>query len=85
MKRVRISELKSHLSEYLRAAEAGETLEVVDRARPIVRVVPIPGDGAEVDLVAAERPFPSVRNVRLPPLEAAVSSLGALRAERGER
>jgi prevent-host-death family protein len=85
MKRVAISELKSHLSEYLRSAEAGETIEVMDRARPIARVVPIAGEAGAPEIVAPLRSFASVRNVRLPPLRLAMSSLEALRRERGER
>ena len=84
MKQVRISELKSRLSEHVRAAEAGEVIEVLDRARPIARLVPIERD-ADLELVPAERPFASVRNVRVRPIKLAVSSLEALREERGSR
>ena len=84
MRRVRISELKSHLSEHLRAAEAGETIEVMDRARAIARVVAIVReDGA--DIVPAERTFASVRNVRLAPAKLSIGSLEVLQQERGER
>ena len=38
MRRVKISELKAHLSEYLRAAEAGETIVVCDRDRAIAQL-----------------------------------------------
>jgi hypothetical protein len=37
------------------------------------------------ELIAAERPFASVRSVRLPPVELPMSSLEALRHERGSR
>lgn len=73
MTRVSISELKSHLSEHLRRAEAGEVIDVLDRARPIAKVVP------------SERSFAAVRSVRLPPLASPMSSLDALRQERGSR
>jgi prevent-host-death family protein len=87
MKRVAISELKSHLSEHLRAAESGEVFEVMDRARPIARVVPMPttGDEDSLELVAAERSFASVRAVRLPAVKLTKSSLEALREDRGSR
>lgn len=85
MTRVCISELKSHLSEHLRRAEAGEVIEVLDRARPIAKVVPMGGEGATLELIAAERSFASVRAVRLPPTELSMSSLEALRQERGSR
>jgi len=41
MKRVRIAELKSHLSEYLRAVRGGQTIAVLDRETPIAQIVPI--------------------------------------------
>ncbi|MGH9418270.1 MAG: type II toxin-antitoxin system Phd/YefM family antitoxin [Terriglobales bacterium] len=41
MKRVRIAELKAHLSQYLRAAQRGQTIVVVDRETPIARLVPL--------------------------------------------
>jgi prevent-host-death family protein len=85
MKRVRISELKSHLSEHLRAAEAGESIEVLDRARAIVRLVPVRDAAAEIEILPAPRAFRSVRDVRLPAANGSVSSLDVLREERGSR
>jgi prevent-host-death family protein len=37
-----IRELRQRASEYLRRVEAGETLEVTDRGRPIALLTPIP-------------------------------------------
>jgi prevent-host-death family protein len=42
MKQVRIAELKSRLSEYLRAVRRGETIAVLDRDTPVARIVPVP-------------------------------------------
>ena len=84
MKQVRITDLKRQLSQHLRAVEAGEVIEVMDRARAIVRVVPALGDDA-VELIPAVRSFASVRDVRSSRATRAVSSLDALRAERGPR
>jgi antitoxin (DNA-binding transcriptional repressor) of toxin-antitoxin stability system len=41
MKQVRIAELKSKLSEYLRAVRRGESLAVLDRDTAIAHIVPI--------------------------------------------
>jgi prevent-host-death family protein len=41
MKQVRIAELKSHLSKYLRAVRAGQTITVLDRETPVARIVPV--------------------------------------------
>lgn len=84
MKRVRISKLKSELSAHVRAAEAGEVVEILDRARPVARLVPIARDeGVEIEPPA--RTFASVRGVRLPPLRPSPGSLEVLAEERGSR
>jgi antitoxin (DNA-binding transcriptional repressor) of toxin-antitoxin stability system len=88
MKQVRIYELKSHLSRLLRVAESGETIEVLDRARAIARVVPVPQGSeteSELEVTPAERPFSTIRGRRMKSAKLPVSSLEALRAERGER
>lgn len=41
MRQVRISELKSRLSEHLRAVRSGETISVLDRETPIAEIVPV--------------------------------------------
>jgi antitoxin (DNA-binding transcriptional repressor) of toxin-antitoxin stability system len=88
MKQVRVYEFKSHLSRLLRVAEGGETIEVLDRARPIARVVPVPGVSgpeSELEVTPAERPFAALRRRRMPALKLPLGSLEALRVERGER
>lgn len=42
MTRIGIRELRQKASEYLRRVEAGETIEVTDRGRPIALLTPIP-------------------------------------------
>jgi prevent-host-death family protein len=39
--RVGVRELRQNLSVYLRRVEAGETLEVTDRGRPVARLEPL--------------------------------------------
>ena len=41
MKQVRIAELKSKLSEFLRSVQRGESLAVLDRNTAIAHIVPI--------------------------------------------
>lgn len=41
MKEVRIAELKSRLSEYLRAVRNGETISVLDRETPVAQIIPV--------------------------------------------
>jgi prevent-host-death family protein len=41
MKQVRIAELESRLTEYLRAVRRGETIAVLDRETPVAQIVPL--------------------------------------------
>ena len=82
--RVRIAELKDHLSAHLRAVEAGETVEVLDRDRPIARIVPIDSDRS-VTIIPAKRPFAEIRDRVYPTAGWPVSSLELLLEERGDR
>lgn len=83
---VRVAELKSRLSEYLRRVRHGETLTVLDRDTPIARLTPLATGPAALTV---RRPAPSAPKpgaVRLPPPLPLTSDLQALlRAERGER
>lgn len=85
MKRVGIAELKDQLSRHLRAAEAGEAIEVTDHTRPIVRIVPVRREGEPLTIRPALRPFSEVRDRRFEPLGLAVSSTDMLLEERGRR
>lgn len=84
MKQIKIAELKDHLSEHLRAVEGGLEMEVTDRRRPIVRLVPIGSPSATV-IVPAARPFRDVRGKRYRPARWGISSSDLLREERGKR
>lgn len=60
MKQVRIAELKSRLSEYLRAVRRGETIAVLDRETPVAQIVPVRGRAAlRVRKPAPGTPAPS--------------------------
>lgn len=39
--RIGVRELRQNASEYLRRVEAGETIEVTQRGRPVARLVPL--------------------------------------------
>lgn len=82
MKRVKIAELKDHLSEHLRAVEAGGEVEVTDRGRPIARIVPI---GTGVTIRKPIRTFTSIRRRRFRPARWPARSLELLLEERRAR
>lgn len=46
MKHARISQLRDHLSQYLDCVRAGGEVVVLDRQRPIARIVPIAAGSA---------------------------------------
>ncbi len=53
MTRIGIRELRQRASDYLRRVEAGETIEVTDRGRPIALLTPIPKAAPVVPLRAS--------------------------------
>ncbi len=67
MTRIKIAELRDHLSKILRSVEKGETVEVLDRDRPIARIVPIEKK-ERLTIRPAKRPFSEVRDKKYPPL-----------------
>ena len=85
MKRVKIAELKDHLSMHLRSVERGGELEVTDRDRPIARIVPVGGRGALVRMKAPKRSFSSVREKRYAAARWKTRSLDLLLEERRDR
>lgn len=85
MTRVNIAELKNHLSHYLRAAEQGNEIEVTDRRRPIVRLVPAGAPERRVRIVPARRSFVALRAQRYPRARWRTPSLALLLEERGKR
>jgi prevent-host-death family protein len=85
MKRVGVAELKNNLSRYLRAAEAGETIEVTDHARALARIVPAAGSGRRITIQPATRPLAELRARRLAPLALAVDLATILDEERADR
>ena len=48
MTKVRIAEMKSRLSEYLRSVRKGRTVTVLDRDTPIAQIVPYGLEAIEV-------------------------------------
>ena len=85
MKRVKIADLKNQLSQHLRAVERGAEIEVTDRHRPIVRLVPTRASQSGIRIIPARRAFAEVRNRRYPKARWRTDSLSLLLEERGQR
>jgi prevent-host-death family protein len=63
MERIGVRELRQNASKYLRRVQAGETIEVADRGRPIARISPIAVAGWD-GLVAEGRLRPGLGHLR---------------------
>jgi prevent-host-death family protein len=85
MTRVKIAELKDHLSEHLRSVERGHEIEVTDRNRPIARLSPIRGPRRQVEVVPAQRPLSAADRKPMPRAGWPVGSLELLLEERQDR
>ena len=85
MKRVKIAELKDHLSEHLRCVERGGQVLVTDRNRPIARIIPEGANRSIVEIKAPKRPFASIRAKRYAPARWKIRSLTLLLEERRDR
>ncbi len=85
MKQVRIAELKNRLSAHLRAVENGAEVVVMDRNRPIARIVPMPPPGRRIRLLQPSRNFLDVRDRRRTRAGWRVTSTALLMEERLER
>lgn len=68
MRSIGIRELRQRASEYLRLVEAGETVQVTNRGRPVALLVPVP-DGSPLERLTAEG--------RMAPADADLLDLGA--------
>ncbi|MGH2474535.1 MAG: type II toxin-antitoxin system Phd/YefM family antitoxin [Candidatus Limnocylindrales bacterium] len=84
MKRVRIAELKDRLSEHLRAVEQGAEVVVLDRDRPIARIMPLPAGERRVRILPPSRTFAEIRDRRRSRARLPVSSTDLLLEERRE-
>jgi prevent-host-death family protein len=56
-KHVGIADLKAHLSEHLRDVRGGHALVIVDRGRPIAKVLPIQVDDKVLTVREPRKPF----------------------------
>ena len=67
MSTVRIADLKSRLSAYLRKVRRGRSLTVMDRDTPIARIVPYEENGAPLTVRSPVPGAPKLAQLPLPP------------------
>jgi prevent-host-death family protein len=63
MSKVGIADLKAHLSQHLRRVRGGRTITVVDRDRPVARIVPYDAESPLEVRRATRKPS----DLRVPP------------------
>lgn len=86
---VDVRELRQNLRQYLRRVEQGETLEVLDRGRPVAVLAPLPERQEILDQLVASRkvtlPRLDLASLGMPPdIEPEVSLSEALAELRSE-
>jgi len=82
MKQVGIAELKSHLSQYLRAVRSGQTIAVLDRDTPVAHIVPV-RTPAKLKIRKPAAGTPPLNRVRIPkPLRTNIDVVELLLEER---
>ncbi len=81
MSKVKIADLKAHLSEHLRKVRRGRTLTVLDRETPVARIVPY--DAEEPLEIRRATRKPADLRPTLPP--ARTDSLSVLLQDRASR
>jgi len=64
---VRIADLKSRLSEYLRNVRRGNSITVLDRETPFAKIGPYGEKGLFLSVRAPLQGAPKLRNIPLPP------------------
>jgi len=78
---VGIADLKARLSEHLKAVRKGRTLTVMDRGRPVARIVPLRNEPLEI-----RRATRHPKELQLPPAPSApTDSLAVLLDDRRRR
>ena len=85
MIRIEIEELKDQLRKHLRAVERGVDIEVMDRGRPIARIVPVSETEGMTTVLPPTRPFSTIRRKHYQPARWPASSAQLLRDERSRR
>jgi antitoxin (DNA-binding transcriptional repressor) of toxin-antitoxin stability system len=82
MTKVRIADLKAHLSEHLRKVRGGRTLTVLDRETPVAKIIPYRAE----ETLAVRRATRKPGDLHLPPpLPAGTDSLPLLMQDRAAR
>lgn len=85
MKSVKISELKSKLSSFLKQVRNGAEVIVLDRDTPIAKVVPYPADEDKFTTIPPVHGFKGIEKIKILSLKKKINSLKLLLEDRRKR
>lgn len=84
MSRVKIAQLKSHLSGYLQKVRNGAEIIVTDRENPIARLLPFRAVADKLIITPAKKSPGELKKLKIPRARPGVDSLKALLEDRDE-
>jgi prevent-host-death family protein len=67
MDTVRIADLKARLSEHLRSVRRGRILTVLDRDKPVARIIPYDGEPRLLSIRSPRPGTPPLGRLKMPP------------------
>ncbi len=82
MTHIKIAQLKSHLSAYLRQVQKGEKIVVTDRDTPIAQVIPYTAGAERLHIVSASTNPSTLKKIKIKPAPQGTDSLNALLEDR---
>ena len=68
-RKVKISELKAHLSEHLRHVRRGHTITVMDRDTPVAQITPLPPEKPELTYINRADRSKKLGDLKFPPMD----------------
>lgn len=86
MLQVKISDFKSHLSEYIKSVRQGGVVVVLDRYSPVARLMPYADEQHGLELIPASKKNPEeLKNLKKTTLKRKIDVMKILSQERAER
>jgi len=84
MTKVKIAQLKTHLSGYLKQVRQGKEIIVTERDNPIARILPFKKEKEKLVIIPAKEPWKTFKDIIIPPALPGIDSLKILLEDRDE-
>ena len=85
MKKVKIGELKTHLSSHLKQVRHGEEIIILDRKQPIAKVIPLMEKKKHLVIVRKPKTRGGLKKLKFKGIKAKVDVVKTLREDRDRR